>query len=710
MRIAICLLVAAALPWGGAWAEDPWADAVVAYAPVNPMPGYADASKALGEPVGGGLGSPTTASLVSLGSQGGTLTLRFNTPVADDPLNPMGLDCVVYSNAFWAGGNKYYKFQEPALIEISEDVNGNGLADDPWYLIPGSRAFAYSPFPAHTEPAGQDNKPPMPPDLMAGNIVNANTLDADPANNDLEHDWGYAELSPTASKYLDNYMRPDDPLTVGLLERSGGGDAFDIAWAIDSTGAAAHLTRFHFIRLTCFINRLMGVLGPVSPDIDAVADVAPDIDNDGDGILDEYETRVAGTDPQRGENTLLPLEIPPHEGGSPVGTLLGTAQDARGTILRLYAAAERTGATRAMSTVVDLGAPADPGGNLPDANVLKSAAVREVTSSATDFVGAGIAPALVTVQYRADEIVGLDEESLRPYRRGTGGYTSDGITEVAIAAAGNVVSFRTRYAGVFVLGAPAGSGDSDDGSGPQGAIVLTASPPGEAVVGSAGNVHVVSQPLRDALGEIVEDGVQVTVATSGGTITTADANATLPGVQVETVGGIVAFDLSPSTVAGSILISATSTTGAAYGELTYTFAPGPPAAPLGFHVVAREGTGPVDLTVRTDVVRDEYGNTVRDGTLLTLVIANGTVMTGDADDAVPGFQAALNGGRATFIVRVPGEGDAFHVTAYGDPEQISELGGTQVSTEDYVAMPLTIGAMLVMALAALGLRQVKQRS
>ena len=246
--------------------------------------------------------------------------LRFDTPVTDDPANPMGLDCIVYGNVSFAGGDPTVKWQEPALIEISEDVNGNGLADDPWYLIPGSKDYRYDPSPNRFEPSGE---------------TNPNLLDADPANDDDEYYWGYAELTPTMKQYLDNYVRPDDPHRIGVIARSGGGDAFDIAWAVDAAGAPAGLGQFHFIRLRAFIDRECGALGYATPEIDAVADVAPDVDHDGDGILDEYEVRVAGTDPERPESTLLALEIPADEGGSPEGTFLGAAEDAQGNRLEL---------------------------------------------------------------------------------------------------------------------------------------------------------------------------------------------------------------------------------------------------------------------------------------------------------------------------------------------------------------------------------------
>ena len=182
-------------------AADPWADAVIEYAPLSAASGYDDPDEALGPPSGGGPSTPDNSSVVSLGtcseSDRGYLVLSFDDPVLDDPANPFGLDCIVYSNAFWVGGNSQRKFQEPALIEVSEDVNGDGLANDPWYLIPGSRSYSYAAFPMVVEPAGISNASPNEL-VLAGNITNPNLLlDSDSSNDNIEYNWGYAEMSPT---------------------------------------------------------------------------------------------------------------------------------------------------------------------------------------------------------------------------------------------------------------------------------------------------------------------------------------------------------------------------------------------------------------------------------------------------------------------------------------------------------------------------------
>ncbi|MDK1022108.1 MAG: hypothetical protein QGD90_10775, partial [Candidatus Hydrogenedentes bacterium] len=302
-------------PWmDTSHAEDPWADTVIEYSPDNPVVGFTTPGVALGAPKGLGPSVPLNENnVVSLGDPSGDprgrIVLEFNTPVTDDPANPFGLDCIVYSNAFWVGGNPQKRFQEPGIIEISDDGSN-------WYLIPGSRNFSYGggQLPLVAEPSGDTNLVSGEALLLAGAITNPNMLDVATGPETVEFNWGYMDMSPTLAPYLDNYVRPDDPFEVGMTARSGGGDAFDIAWAIDSGGNPAFLAQFQFIRISPFVQRSMPV-GSASPELLAIADVAPELDADGDGILDEYETRVAGTDPARPESTILALEIPAIEGG-----------------------------------------------------------------------------------------------------------------------------------------------------------------------------------------------------------------------------------------------------------------------------------------------------------------------------------------------------------------------------------------------------------
>jgi len=127
---------------------DPWADNIVEYILLQEtdvvndfvtMAPFSDSSTALGEPTrftsdpenfGGAVqpfNSPFRANeVVSIG-EGGSLTVSFNEPVTDDPLNPFGIDLLVFGNSFYfltpfaSEGVAGSASTEGGLIEVSED-------------------------------------------------------------------------------------------------------------------------------------------------------------------------------------------------------------------------------------------------------------------------------------------------------------------------------------------------------------------------------------------------------------------------------------------------------------------------------------------------------------------------------------------------------------------------------------------------------------
>jgi hypothetical protein len=296
-----------------ALAQSPFAAAVLDY---RPAPGqfvqdaaYNDPASALGPPIGGGTLDGNDTKAVTLGGFGGSITLAFDHAVRDDPGNPLGLDFIVFGNAFWPNGDPNRRWAEPATIEISHDANGNGLADDPWYLIPGTHLS--DPLATYQPQTWDDNtndstSPPaldswLPPGETGTWQTWSFRLPADPFESSLILDnpngpfateegvVGYADCSPTlllgdldGDNVIDDpdarperfYTTPDDPFTVGIDAGSGGGDAFDIAWAIDPvTNQPANLRSFHFIRITNATNAVFGPFGERSAEVCGVADV-----------------------------------------------------------------------------------------------------------------------------------------------------------------------------------------------------------------------------------------------------------------------------------------------------------------------------------------------------------------------------------------------------------------------------------------------------
>lgn len=309
----------------GSAAASPFATGVISFEPAPGQfvldPLFNDPVEALGAPVGGGTLQPNNGSVVSLGGFGGFVVLGFDERVMDDAANPFGLDCIVFGNASFVQGLAYRRWGEAGVIEISRDDNNNGLADDTWYLIPGSHidpSQAQLTSQTWDDATADATYPPpdaawLPPGQAGMWTTSAYELPPDPfANLVVEHPlgpsamaeitFGYADMTPTlllGDTNGDNvvdapnalaewfYSRPDDPMTVGITLGSGGGDAFDIAWAIDpQTGQPANIDGFDFIRISNGVNALASIFGEKSPEIDAVADASSgqlgDVDGDGD--------------------------------------------------------------------------------------------------------------------------------------------------------------------------------------------------------------------------------------------------------------------------------------------------------------------------------------------------------------------------------------------------------------------------------------------
>lgn len=298
---------------------------------------------ALGAPIGGGTVAADNSKLVTLGGFGGSITLGFPTTVLDDPRNPYGVDAIVFGNALYVANNPTRRFAEPATIEISLDVNNNNIPDDPWFLIapppvplptqPFTRDSLRPPPTAATKPSllfppspasalrsqAWDNTtatstPPVElswyptPAVLptAGDSYTTSAFELSAAlaqtvvahsqgpSAQIEEHLGLADFTPTlalgdtnADNIVDNpnaltfdfYTTPDNPFRVGITPGSGGGDAFDIAWAVDpQTGDAANLPGFDFIRITTAVDVIVPLFSEKSTELSGVADVAPNLE------------------------------------------------------------------------------------------------------------------------------------------------------------------------------------------------------------------------------------------------------------------------------------------------------------------------------------------------------------------------------------------------------------------------------------------------
>jgi len=240
-------------------ADDPFADEVISYEPgTNPAPGYTNAHTALGSPTRftGGDFDPMIVSvmnpawrpaeLVSIGA-GGSLVVKFNTPVTDDPLNPHGIDLLVFGNAMLVDGSPQDGVCPTPAQLLSEggtiELSANG---EQWILVDDVQADALYP----TE-GWLDHETPYA--VQSGAVPADFTKPVDPS-------WALSDF--------------DGATYVQILEMyrgSGGGAGIDIG----SIG----LIEISFVRITNPAGNTD------SPEIDGFADVAPKLPGDVNGDM-----------------------------------------------------------------------------------------------------------------------------------------------------------------------------------------------------------------------------------------------------------------------------------------------------------------------------------------------------------------------------------------------------------------------------------------
>lgn len=264
----------------------------------------------LGTPVGAGTAMAGNTSIVSLGMAGGYVEIKFEPPILDHADNIGGYDFIVFGNSIWPAGNPESAWQEPGAIWVMKDTNGDGSqSGETWYLIPGSHLTASDsaetiifddtdgglPPPAEYKaswwPAGETSPMSFPevftlpgtlyssagapeavwgyvdvtPTMTLGDLSGADGSDGD---NSIEDEEDYPGIS---SVFF--YTTPDTPGDRKIDPGSGGGDAIDIAWAVDPADfSSAGLDEISWIKIVS-ATAATGTVGEYSCEVDAVARV-----------------------------------------------------------------------------------------------------------------------------------------------------------------------------------------------------------------------------------------------------------------------------------------------------------------------------------------------------------------------------------------------------------------------------------------------------
>ena len=185
--VSILGLAAMSLLWAAPLRASPWAEVVDSYDPgVGPAAGFTEPSTTLGSPerfTGEGVfpGAVTMFNppfgmdeIVSIG-EGGQLTVRFGSPVVDDPANLFGIDLIIFGNSgFIDGSFPNGQLTTPAAlfgadfatVEVSDDgVNFVSVGGMPDTLFPTQGYQDVSPFQGTAGSIPTDFLKPMDPSL-----------------------------------------------------------------------------------------------------------------------------------------------------------------------------------------------------------------------------------------------------------------------------------------------------------------------------------------------------------------------------------------------------------------------------------------------------------------------------------------------------------------------------------------------------------------
>lgn len=257
----------------------------------------------INEPATGTLDTPEAAAAwaetqlskglaVSLGGFGGYIVAGFDHSV--EASADGGYDFAIGGNAFFNAGTGKGGSNEPGIVYVMQDTNGNGLPDDTWFELAGSDTAASTTIRDYAVTYTRPSAPAMPVE-WTDNRGGSGTIDylatfhkqdyyypawvkADTytlrgtclaAQNTLDESTGFWNNSAYGFGYADN-MGSD---STAALEGFPQANRFRIADAIDSAGNPVGLRYIDFVKVQTGVNAKSGWLGEVSTEITGIIDL-----------------------------------------------------------------------------------------------------------------------------------------------------------------------------------------------------------------------------------------------------------------------------------------------------------------------------------------------------------------------------------------------------------------------------------------------------
>ena len=208
---------------------------------------------------------------VSLGAWGGYIIVKFDSSVE----NSGGYDFAISSNAFDTSN-------EPGIVWVMQDSNGNGAPDEEWFELKGSffgqEGFQRDFWVTYTRPQPRENTPWTDKNGNSGYIMWMGSYHSQefyyPQWITEDSMTFYGSLLPHRASQDDAGIWVNEPFEWGYADNfgedyiaSGMKNQFRISDAVDSSGNPANLSSVDFVKVQTAILNNSGWLGENSTEV-----------------------------------------------------------------------------------------------------------------------------------------------------------------------------------------------------------------------------------------------------------------------------------------------------------------------------------------------------------------------------------------------------------------------------------------------------------
>lgn len=192
---------------------------------------------------------------------------------------------------------------------------------------------------------------------------------------------------------------------------------------------------------------------------------------------------------------------------------------------------------------------------------------------------------------------------------------------------------------------------------PAGTLVLIPEQ-AELIAGSSESIAVVSEPIRDASGNLVSDGELFQVTVKGGlAFSGRDLNRAKAELTLASAAGKIAFAIVAGKQPGILSITVHSGQGDARGDLNLTVSPAPSQETIDFEPIPPElsADGNLMVNLATVPIRDIFAQLIPDGSKFRINVLGSIGAADSVEPRSSEFTVLSRDGRLSLAVQAPSE-------------------------------------------------------